>query len=282
MHKVSVITSCYKSNAMFLAECIRAVLNQTFRDFEYLIKDDGAGFDIPEFLKKFNDPRIKFIPSEHLGTSGATNLLIDKAQGEYVVLQDHDDISMPERLELCLKEFAKDPTLTTVSSRVFMFGCKRERVEGEPMEPEQVTQELMFYQPIKHCAVMLNRQHFIAGNIRMNRNFAQACDYELWSRIRHHRHKIIEPVLVRYRKHSNSETANRAQLRTNHAMIVQRNLKEIGISAPIELCRMLDPFNRQHFNAGYIELFKSYQPILLQHISQELYERKLKELYESI
>lgn len=275
---ITVITSCYKSNPNYLKESILSILNQTYKDFEYLIKDDGVDFDLNNFLNIFNDKRIRFIKAPHLGNANSTNLLIEQAKGQYIALQDHDDISLPNRLELSLNEFEKDNELVSVSGKIHIFGNLRHRDDGEAMEYNKITEELLFFQPIKHPTVLLNKDYFIKNNIRFDDNYIYAGDFELWSRIRKSKHKIIDKVLVNYRKHINNVTCNNKNLRISHALVIQRNLKQIDIDAPIELCKMLDPFDQNKYDSKFIEIFKINKDKLLNNISEELYNRKLKEI----
>lgn len=275
---ITIITSCYKSNKDFFKQTIKSILNQTYQDFEYLIKDDGIEFNVEEFLSEFNDKRIKLIKAPHMGNVNSTNLLIEKAKGDYITIQDHDDISLPNRLELSLQEFLKDNTLVSVSGRIHIFGDTKERDDGKEMLPNQITEELLFFQPIKHPSVMINRKYFIENNIKLDSNYTYANDFELWSRIRNDKHKIVNNILVKYRKHSTNLTSNKQKLRNEHALIVQRNLKQIDINAPIELCKMLDPYDHNKYNYYFVELFKQNKNKLLKHISNDLYNRKFEEI----
>jgi len=276
---ISVTISCYKSNKEYLKEAIKSILNQTYKDIELLVKDDGGlDFKLKDFLETFNDKRIKYLSGGHLGFCGSSNYLIEHSKGDYVAIHDHDDISAPNRLELCLKEFEKDNTLTTVSGRIFMFGKCREREDGEEMPPERVTEELLFFQPIKHGTVLLNKEHFIKNNIKFDTLCGAAADFELWSRIRHLRHKIIKPILLKYRKHDTNFTTDKKSFRTWHASIIQRNLLLLDIKLPIETCKMLDPYNHEKQPAIFLNYFISSQDKLLKHISFELFTRKITEM----
>lgn len=281
--KISVIISCYKSNQDFLKQAIDSILSQTYSNFELLIRDDGVDFNLKDYLNNFNDNRIKFIDDKiHLGNSRSMNKLIDLCNTNFIAFHDHDDISLPNRLEVELKEFQKDSSLTSVSSRIHIFGTVQQRDDGEEMTPDKVSEELLFFQPIKHCSVMINKNHFIDNNIKFDENFTQACDYELWSRIRNYKHKILKDILVNYRKHLTGETSNIETLRINHAKIIQRNMKQIGLEFPLELCEMLDPFNNKVQDKKYLDIFINSKNTLLLHISESLFNRKKNEIMNKI
>ena len=99
--KVSVIIGVYNSEK-YIEETIRSVLNQTYKNFELIVIDDGSTDKSFEIVAKLaeKDKRIKFLKNDrNLGVSATRNRLIDIAKGEYVAIMDSDDISLPERLE---------------------------------------------------------------------------------------------------------------------------------------------------------------------------------------
>lgn len=98
---VSIITPMYKG-AAFVGETIQSVLNQTYPNWEMIIvddcsPDDGAGI---REVEKFSDPRIKLIKSMvNKGSSGARNIALHEAQGQYIAHLDSDDIWQPTFLD---------------------------------------------------------------------------------------------------------------------------------------------------------------------------------------
>lgn len=99
--KVSVLVPLYKTQESHLRAAIDSILNQTFGDFELLLLDDSpAGEDLAGIVHSYQDSRIRYVRNEiNLGISASRNKLFDLAQGEYLAIMDHDDISLPQRLE---------------------------------------------------------------------------------------------------------------------------------------------------------------------------------------
>lgn len=114
---VSIITPMYKG-AAFVGETIQSVLSQTYQNWEMIIvddcsPDDGAGI---REVEKFNDPRIKLIKSkENKGSSGARNIALHEAKGQYIAHLDSDDIWHENFLETQLL-FMKENKATLVFS----------------------------------------------------------------------------------------------------------------------------------------------------------------------
>jgi len=98
MPKVSVIIPTY-NRADFLAEAIQSVLEQTARDFELLIIDDGSTDNTKNVVDSFNDRRIKYIYQKNSGVCIARNTGIKQAIGNYLILLDSDDILLPSAIE---------------------------------------------------------------------------------------------------------------------------------------------------------------------------------------
>ena len=101
MPRVSVLLPVYNTRPEHLREAIDSILAQTFADFELLILNDcSTNADVEEVVKSYTDPRIVYAVNErNLGISPSRNRLLDMAQGEYLAVMDHDDISLPERFE---------------------------------------------------------------------------------------------------------------------------------------------------------------------------------------
>ena len=90
---VSVIIPTY-NRAHLVGRAIKSVLNQTYRDFEIIVVDDGSTDNTKDIIKEFQkkDKRIKYIPYEkNKGGSAARNTGIKAAKGEYIAFLDSDD-----------------------------------------------------------------------------------------------------------------------------------------------------------------------------------------------
>lgn len=94
---ISVIVPVYNV-APWLKECLDSVLNQTFRDMEIIIVDDGSTDSSPEIIKEYveKDGRIIAIRKENGGLGSARNAALKIAKGEYIAFLDSDDKIHPE------------------------------------------------------------------------------------------------------------------------------------------------------------------------------------------
>ena len=104
MPTVSVVMPCF-NRVSYLAESVDSILNQTYKDLELILVDDGSTDDsniLFDYYQK-KDPRVKVIHQNNQGISGARNAGIKEARGEYIVVADSDDISNPNRLKWSIK-----------------------------------------------------------------------------------------------------------------------------------------------------------------------------------
>jgi len=96
----------------YIDRSIRSVLNQTYRDWELLIADDGSTDRTYEIIISFDDPRIRrYRNSRNLGNITTRNALFQQASGEFLTVLDGDDFMSEKRLEEQINEFRKDKEL---------------------------------------------------------------------------------------------------------------------------------------------------------------------------
>src|SRR5580700_8370815 len=97
---LSVLMSNYNS-AEYLELAIRSVLEQTYKDYEFLIIDDGSTDDSLEIARRYekHHSRIRVISHENWGASDSLNDAVEQARGNWLFRMDPDDLMLPTRLE---------------------------------------------------------------------------------------------------------------------------------------------------------------------------------------
>ena len=96
-NKVSVIIPFY-NNKEWLEEALESVFNQTYRNIEVVLVNDGSREDISDILKKY-ESKIIYLKQDNQGPGAARNNGVRKATGYYVAFEDSDDVWLPEKLE---------------------------------------------------------------------------------------------------------------------------------------------------------------------------------------
>ena len=105
---VSIIIPTYR-RWNFLFEAIESVFNQTYRDWEIIIVNDGGGSPEGKIIDFLNDPKVRYI--EHLnnmGIASARNTGISNSAGDFIAYLDDDDIFYPNHLEVLMNEMVKN------------------------------------------------------------------------------------------------------------------------------------------------------------------------------
>ena len=90
MAKVSLIVPIYNSQN-YLEKCIKSLLNQTLKDIQIILINDGSTDNSEKIIKSFDDERIVYISKNNEGIGKTRNLGIDKATGEFLAFVDSDD-----------------------------------------------------------------------------------------------------------------------------------------------------------------------------------------------
>jgi glycosyltransferase involved in cell wall biosynthesis len=110
---VSIILPTY-NRAALLPRAVATALDQTYRDFELIIVDDGCVDDTGAVVRTFVDPRIVYLRRPHRGAAAAENAGLAIARGRFVAFLDDDDEWHPEKLTRQVSAFAGEPPETGV------------------------------------------------------------------------------------------------------------------------------------------------------------------------
>jgi glycosyltransferase involved in cell wall biosynthesis len=119
MPLVSVIIPTYNCER-YIAETIHGVLNQTFKDVELIVVDDGSTDRTRDIVASYG-PAIRLITQKNARVCAARNRGIREAAGQYVCLLDHDDYWFPHKLELQVSLLAANPDSGVVYSTFILW-----------------------------------------------------------------------------------------------------------------------------------------------------------------
>ena len=98
MPEVSIVLPVFNS-ASTLARAVASILDQTLRNIELIVVDDGSTDETPQVLRQFTDTRMRVIRSTHRNVADATNAATGVAQSPLIARMDADDFSYPQRIE---------------------------------------------------------------------------------------------------------------------------------------------------------------------------------------
>ena len=118
--KFSVVIPLYnKRNS--LKACIESVLNQSYKDFELIVVDDGSTDGSKEIVREFEDKRIRLIEKKNGGVSSARNLGVRSARNSWIAFLDGDDIWTKWHLETIVRLAESEPLAMVLSSSIDSF-----------------------------------------------------------------------------------------------------------------------------------------------------------------
>ena len=207
MPKVSIIMAVYNGSD-YLRQCLDSFVVQTFRNFEFLVMDDGSTDDTATILKEYalKDDRFKCFSQENKGLAVALNTLIKKSVGEYVARMDVDDLASPDRLAAQVEYLDAHREVDLVTCGVAHFSkdgrllfafCPMARDPGADADILSGKRNTLV-----HGSVMMRANSLKTFAMPYRTRYGQ--DYDLWIRClaRGWRFATVPKVLYYYRKGS--------------------------------------------------------------------------------
>ena len=153
--KATIITSCYNAEK-FLDECVRSILNQTMRDWELFLIDDASNDNTRAMIERYCelDGRIKaFYFDDNKGPYVRRNYAIKKANSDYIVIHDADDIMAANKLEVLYKEISINNDICVVGSfyRSFLDEFKGQDLTDMHVLPTDQQQMIEYFSKFRHA-----------------------------------------------------------------------------------------------------------------------------------
>lgn len=241
MIKISVLMSVYNTNVNYLTESIESILNQTYRDFEFIIVNDGSQKPyIQKVLEKYGrkDSRIVILENkENLGLTKSLNRGLRIARGEYIARMDSDDISVSDRFERQIDYLEKHKEVSVLGSRVKKIGEKQTGENRYYIDYTQGCYERfrikMFFRNVGpvHPSIMIRRAFLEKYGISYKETIRKAQDYSFYMDCIMNGGKIYNypEILLYYRLHRNQITVKDNSEQNEYAKtVVIDSLRKVG------------------------------------------------------
>jgi len=209
---VSVIIPAYNA-APYIKDTLESVFGQTCQSFQIIVVNDGSP-DTPaleEVLQPYRD-RIIYITQENRGLSGARNTGLRAATGNMVALLDADDIWLPDYLEEQTKYLRGHPECDLVYCNARFFGQSiydgKEYMDVCPSNGEASSTAIISRRCHVFVSVMARAE--VLKRFGFDESLRSCEDFDCWLRLTAAGHRIgyHRKILVRYRKHDASLSAN--------------------------------------------------------------------------
>lgn len=231
----------------FLAEAVESILDQTFTDFEFIILDFGSTDRSKEIAARYaaQDSRIRLHEIPACGLAEARNAACSLAEGEYLAIQDADDISMPDRLRWEVEFMQKHPDFGLLGGAAQWVDAQARPLWtlNFPTEDREIRSALSTKCPFCQTAVLIRREAFVAvGGYRTA--FATSQDYDLWLRISERFHCAnLEQIVVKYRIHPHQASVSRREHQTFCAIAARASaaLRKNGSPDPLDSVEAITP-----------------------------------------
>lgn len=240
MPLVSVIIPT-KNRAKLVAEAIESVLNQTFRDFELVIVDDGSTDNTAEVVAGFKDPRIVYHYQEGKERGAARNQGVALSRGEFITFLDDDDWYLPCKLEVQVQALQANPELGMVIS-----GWDRVKENGELVRaerpwahhPKPVLDDWLFAAMAHVAAILLRRTWFdrVGG---FNPRLMQAEDTYLWFRLAQAGCPFtwVKELVFRQRMHGSNSVRNMVHAKQGKLTMFETIFADDALAASLGLTK---------------------------------------------
>ncbi|UFX82761.1 glycosyltransferase family 2 protein [Candidatus Absconditicoccus praedator] len=228
MPKISVIMPVYNTEK-YISETIESILNQTFKDFEFVIIDDYSNDGTFQILQSYanQDSRIKLIQNpENIGVVKTRNKLFSKVSPEskYIAIIDSDDIAEPDRLQKQFDFLEENNEYSIVGSNITIIDENGQKIGQRkyPSNHEQVSKTILKKSPLAQPVVMIRKKDLEKVGY-YNEEFERCQDYELWFRFFDAGYKIanIQENLLNYRVFEGQGKSKHLKLTLKNTIKVQ-------------------------------------------------------------
>jgi glycosyltransferase involved in cell wall biosynthesis len=233
MPKISIITPFY-NGSRYIKKCIEGIQNQSFKDFEHIIIDDGSSDEERNFVLVFSKSfsNTKVIPQKNKGQASAVNKGIAMASGEYIAFCDQDDWWLSEKLQKQIVYLESHPEIGMVYSDAYMGDEAGNILKRTWMQSRSV---VPYFGGYDECAVELFRRNFVCAPLVMlvrkkvfdsigvmDETLRSAYDYDFLFRYLESGNIIgfIDKPLAVWRTHEGQESKNIRRAKHSQASIL--------------------------------------------------------------
>jgi glycosyltransferase involved in cell wall biosynthesis len=224
--RFSVIIPAY-NQARYLGEAIKSVLAQTFHDYEIVVVNDGSTDETETVGLRYGE-KIRYVYQENQGLAGARNSGIRAAKGVWIALLDSDDYWLPEFLERMMALIDKHPQAV-----VFYGAAQCVDEQGLPMK------QVVGYRSVENGRLyhaLLRANFIIPSTVVIKKKVIEqagcfdqslrSCeDWDLWLQLLSEGKKFygVPDVLVQYRIHGSSLSANMERMQISHRAVAEKH-----------------------------------------------------------
>jgi len=199
---ITVLMGVYNGQG-YISQSMESILLQTYKDFEFIIINDGSTDDTLKIISSYEDSRIRIINQNNAGLTRSLNQGISLAKGEYIARIDADDISMPERLSTQVQFLKSNPDVALVGANAILIdedGKKTGKTDFPSKNNELINKMIELISPFPHSTACFRRETALSLG-GYNERFTRGQDFDLWLRMsQKYRIACINEPLIMLRK----------------------------------------------------------------------------------
>lgn len=268
MPEVSVVIPTYNS-AQFLGEALQSVSDQTFKDYEIIVVDDGSTDHTKQIIDKYNG-KIRYIFQENGGPAKARNSGIKASSGKYIAFLDADDVWEPTKLEKQVRMFHRCPEVAMIFTENSCYSengvYQNSMGKRERLMKGDVAKNIFLRSGVVTPTVIVKKEIFNKIGV-FEEELCMGEDDNMWVRIAtDFKVSLIDEPLVKVRAHPRRVTGDKTRLlecvQTNIELLSQRyrGVKEkIESVIPLKLSRVQFALGYDHFeNYNFKEARKAF------------------------
>ncbi len=254
---ISVVMPVFNGEK-FLKMAIESVLNQSYKDFELIIINDGSTDKSAEVIKSYQDKRICFLENDgNKGIFYTRNRLFEEAKGNYIAILDCDDYAEPTRLEKQVDFLNKNNEFGLVGSWITLIDDEN-KIKGAwnlEYRAERIPAKLLFTNQFAQSSIMMRKKY---AALKYRENYPPTEDYDLWVRISQKTRVInLAESLVKYRIHDNNISQTQSAVAEKNILKIYKNqLEELGIYVSQEELTIHKKIGNMDFEENHESFFE--------------------------
>lgn len=265
MPVVTVLMAVYNAEKN-LREAVDSILNQSLKDFEFIIINDGSADKTKNIIESYSDNRIVLINNEkNIGQADSLNLGIRRARGDFLARMDGDDISFRNRLEKQSNFLKNNEDIGVLGTGMILMDENGKEI-GQTCSASNhclIKWNMFFLNPMSHPTVMIRRD--LINFLEYKKQFNPADDYELWTRLVFKaKFQNLSSPLVRYRIHDESLSKKFSGIQTKNTLDIQWDyiLKYVGANDKVKKCLVEYKTEKSISLIGLLRIVYLYKRIL--------------------
>lgn len=220
---VSIII-CVFNGEKYIQQCLESVLNQTYKNIEVIVVDDGSQDGLYEVVKCY--PDVKYYYQENRGIGAARALGVSHCNGRYITMLDVDDLYLPTKIEDQVGFLKKNSQYDIVYNDAILVDDNLNQIKIVESDFPQMCKEdffahLLFRQIVPCMASMLFKRECF-GTVNYPENLRHAEDY--WMTIKQaeaYHFGYLKKSLYKYRRHTQNLTNNHVLQEEAEIKVVQ-------------------------------------------------------------